>query len=130
MPELPADVTSLSDDALMTLFSQMVAWREYAEGRLAVAAIDERLAEEELDSRRNQAIVSGTGKTATAQKAAAADDPRVSEARSHAAHCYAIRKLTESVFNAAEGRVRFLSRDLTRRTGIADQTRRSARWSA
>lgn len=130
MPPLPDDVTSLSEQDLMTLYSQMVSWKEYAEAQLALASFDERLADEELDARRSMAIVAGTGKTATAQKAAAADNPLVSEARSHASHCYGVRKITESVYNAAEGRMRFLSRELTRRTGIADQVRRNGRWAA
>ncbi|MEU4534316.1 hypothetical protein AB0G15_05535 [Streptosporangium sp. NPDC023825] len=128
-PTLPADVTELSDEELMSLYAQTVAWTQYAAGQCAIAEVAERTAEDRLEEAKAAAIVTGSGKTATALKASAADNPAVIAARQKHAETYALRKLMAVVASAAENDTKFLSRDLTRRTGISDQTRRNNKWN-
>lgn len=130
MPRLPADVTELSDEDLMSLYGRMVAWSKYAAGRFAVAEVVEKATEDALAKAHAAAIVGGKERTATAAKARAADDPAVTAARSRQTDAYALRKLTGVVAEASERDARFLSRELTRRTGIGDINRRNDRWNA
>ncbi|TKK84658.1 hypothetical protein FDA94_29020 [Herbidospora galbida] len=128
LPGLPDDVTELDGPELMSLYQQMIAWSEYASGQLALAEIREQWVQEELGRRRAAAIVKGTGKTATALKAGAADDPLVAEATALQTECYALRKLIEPIAKSASGRAAYLSRELTRRTDTPDLNRRH-RWT-
>jgi hypothetical protein len=107
----------------------MVAWTQYASSQAAIADVAEKAAEYDLETARATAIVTGSAKTATALKAGAAERPEVVAAKKRHTETYALRKLTAVVAASAEQDVRFLSRDLTRRTGIGDQTRRDARWN-
>lgn len=107
----------------------MVAWSQYASSQAAIAEAAEETAKDALEKAKATAIVSGTAKTATALKAAATEAPAVVAAKQRQTETYALRKLTAVIAGSAEQDVRFLSRDLTRRTGLSDLTRRNDRWN-
>lgn len=113
----------------MRRYRLTMAWSQYASSQAAIAEAAEKSAEDDLETARAAAIVTGNAKTATALKASAAEHPDVVAAKKRHTETYALRKLTAVVAAAAEQDVRFLSRDLTRRTGIGDQTRRNDRWN-
>ncbi|WP_188187581.1 hypothetical protein [Nonomuraea sp. SYSU D8015] len=114
----------------MELFALLNAWVAYAGGQLSLAAIDEKDAEAELDVRRARVLISGkAAKSVSAAKAAADEDPDVVEARQVVTNAYAVRKLTETVYEALERDVFLVSRELTRRTGRADREARNNRWN-
>lgn len=129
MPRLPPDVTELSDAELMSLYGQMVAWSQYAAGQSAIAEVAEKACDDALEQATATAIVTSSAKTATALKASAAEHPAVVAAREKHTQTYTLRKLMAVVASSAEGDMKFLSRDLTRRTGIGDQEKRNRKWN-
>lgn len=106
-----------------------MAWSQYAAGQFAIAEVAERGADDALEQATATAIVTSSAKTATALKAAAAEHPAVIAARSRQTEIYTLRKLMAVVASSAEGDMKFLSRDLTRRTGIGDQEKRNRKWN-
>ncbi|MFI6512941.1 hypothetical protein ACIBCT_35530 [Streptosporangium sp. NPDC050855] len=114
----------------MELFSLLNAWVAYAGSQLALAAIDEKDAEAELDVRRARVLINGKAeKSVSAAKAKADEDPDVVEARNSATAAYAVRKLTETIHDSLERDCFLVSRELTRRTGRADREARNHRWN-
>lgn len=128
MPGLPDRLTDMSDTDLMESYAEFVAWSDYTTSQVAAAAIDERAAQAELDAVEAQVMLSEwTGKTGdrvTLQKARAAADPQVIEARSRLEERYAYRKLVESIAASMERNAQMLSRELTRRTSTDKTTLR------
>ena len=130
-PELPRDLTSLSDDELMGLFGLLNRWVAYAGGQLALAAVDEKEAEAELDVRRARVLIAGKSeRSVSAAKARADEAPEVVEARKSLNVVYAVRKLTETVYDALERDVFLVSRELTRRMGRMDKEIRYNKFTA
>ena len=122
LPQLPDSLTTMSDVELMESYSEFVAWSDYTTSQVAAAAIDERAAQAHLESvEAGVMLQEWVGKTVALQKAKAASDPKVIEARSAVDERYAYRKLTESIATAMERNAQMLSRELTRRTS-ADKT--------
>lgn len=66
-----------------------------------------------------------SGDRVTLQKARAASDPEIVEARQQFDEAYAYRKLVESIANSMERNAQMLSRELTRRTSFDRTPRRS-----
>src|SRR5437764_2415250 len=48
IPDLPRDITSVSDQALMRLFSEYVAWQNYAATQLVEHEVEETRAEADV----------------------------------------------------------------------------------
>lgn len=105
-------------------------WAEYAGVQTALAAIDEREANDRLDAARAQAAVRASGlKSVAAQKAAAEADPDVRAAASDAAVTYAIRKLTGAVHEGCVANAAAASREQTRRATRAPSEARIRRMN-
>ncbi|MFD6934604.1 hypothetical protein ACFWAP_00415 [Streptomyces goshikiensis] len=93
--------------------------------------MDEKDAEASLERCKALAAVKAKNeKSVTAQKAAAASDEDVVEADEEYRGAYAIRKLTEAIYNGADRKSAVVSRELTRRIGRNDREGRANRWNA
>ncbi|MET9119992.1 hypothetical protein [Streptomyces sp. NPDC004528] len=115
----------------MSLFVALTRWAEYAGTQLAAAAVDEKAAEAELERCKALAAVKAKHeKSVTAQKAAAASDEDVIDADETFREAYAVRKLTEAIYNGADRKSAVVSRELTRRVGRGDRESRANRWTA
>jgi hypothetical protein len=127
-PDIPTDITSLADAELMTLFSRLVGWTDYASTQLAVAQVDERAAQRRVDARVNelmsQASSGRTGDRITILKAAIAVDASVVELEDIVEGVHAYRKLVEALAANFERDAALASRELTRRTNSVPQTRK------
>lgn len=129
LPGLPDSITDMSDTDLMESYSEFVAWSDYVTSQAAAAAVDERAAQSHVESLEARAMLKEwTGKSGdrvTLQKARAASDPEIVEARQQFDEAYAYRKLVESIANSMERNAQMLSRELTRRTSFDRTPRRS-----
>lgn len=132
IPDLPADVTSLSDEDLMLLFSCYTSWSDYINGQVAAAQIDERALEKKVSRLQNLMLVRTTpaaGKTTvTALKAEISVDPAVVELEDLVEEAYAYRKIIENMAENLERDTALVSRELTRRTNDF-KSRRKDKWT-
>lgn len=126
MPELPSDATDLGDAELMSLYSEFVAWGEYAESQSAAAAVDEKEAERRLASAIAREIARGLdeGKKITEARADAKAVTGAYEEEVLSAEAY--RKVVESVSSACDKSASLLSRELSRRLSSPDTSRRAS----
>lgn len=93
--------------------------------------MDEKEAEAELDVRRARVLIAGKSeRSVSAAKARADEAPEVVEARKSLNVVYAVRKLTETVYDALERDVFLVSRELTRRMGRMDKEIRYNKFTA
>jgi hypothetical protein len=131
LPDLPTNLTDLSDDYLMELFSEFTAWQNYAAVQQAEAEVGEATAEANQRYVEAQAMVRdwGTKDKVTVAKAEMASDPEVSKARDAVLGAYARRKLTQVVYSNCERCVFVISRELSRRIGNVGYERRQNRWN-
>lgn len=132
LPDLPRDITMLSDDRLMTLFSEFTAWQNYAATQQADAEVTEAKAEASARFIEANAMVLGWGGAkdkVTVAKAELAHNPEVERARQDVLNAYAQRKMTQVVFSNCERSVFVVSRELSRRIGNAGNERRNFRWN-
>ncbi|MGW3153680.1 hypothetical protein [Streptomyces sp. NPDC001089] len=128
MPQLPADITSLDDRQLMTLYGRYVAWTAYAAMRLTEARTNARAAKQNLDYAMARAsVAASTEKTVAGRKAAAAADTQVQQDEKRHLDALALAEGLEMVHRNAEARASFCSRDLTRRQNSTADTRYS-KW--
>lgn len=115
IPALPEDVTELSDEDLMILYSDFVAWADYASAQLAVSSIEEREAERVRDLSRAKSLSRAGSASVTEAKAKAEED---SEGEGMAqTRRYAYRKVLHAVEGNLERDAALLSRELSRRLG-------------
>lgn len=129
MPQLPEDVTDLSDRDLMQTYATYVAWSEYANTQLAIASVDEKHAEREhnLIELRTQARYRDAGDNVTTARSNARLDDDVQQAYQRVINAEAYRKLLEVVASNCDKAAALLSRELTRRTS-GEQQRRHGNW--
>jgi hypothetical protein len=131
LPDLPRDLTSLADKALMILFSEFTSWLNYAAVRFAEAEVEEERAEASLKYAEATQLVAAAPKqgTVTTAKAAGVINPVVQTARDRALDAYALRKMTSVMFGNCERCVNLISRELSRRIGRDGPERRQQRWN-
>ena len=128
MPQLPADITSLDDRQLMTLYGEYVSWTAYAAMRLVEARTNVRAAKQNLDYiSARAALAASTEKTVAGRKAAAAADDHVQEDEKRHLDAVALAEGLEMVHKNAEARAQFCSRDLSRRQNSTADSRYS-KW--
>lgn len=131
VPELPADPTELDDGQLMSLFTSLSRWVEYAGARLAGAEVDEKSCADVLERHKAlSAVRNASEKTVTAAKAKAYEDPEYIQAQEDKQAAYAYRRMLQAIYDSADRRYSLLSRELTRRVGRADRDSRTSRMSA
>jgi len=132
IPELPRDITELDDEGLMDLFVQFTQWNDHLAGVQAVAIINERESQRNLDNYESTSLLkkwTGTkGETITFVKAQIAASDEMQALAIDLDTKYAFRKLIEIRTDGVEKNSRVVSRELTRRTsdggGMRARTRR------
>jgi hypothetical protein len=130
-PVVPADITILDDSELMELFGYLTAQMNFASTQLAIAQVDEKELENELEimeSKGHIAFVSQYPKATMATiKAFIATDEDVVLLRENIAQKYAYRKMVEAMTNNVERSIQLVSREVTRRasqSGLTKQTQK------
>jgi len=124
------DITVVSDDRLMQLFSEYVQWQNYAATEFALAEVQEERADAALRAEEAQQLVLINPKPGYVQatQAMIKATPSVQRAKEQALDAYARRKMTGVMATNCERTAALLSRELSRRIGGADMMRRNARW--
>lgn len=119
-PQLPSDITEVSNENLMVLFGQLTAFADYACSQLALAQIDEKESQKRLARSEAQALIKHFGgKTAdrvAVAKANASQEPTVIKLSDELDVVYQYRKLVEVIADTLERDAALVSRELTRRT--------------
>lgn len=125
MPSLPDDITELSDKDLMDLYAEFVGWSEYAFTQLSAASVNEKEEERRLavSTAREVALLRMSGMNVTDARNGAKD--KMSDLVKRVAEAEAYRKVLEAVAEGCDKSASLLSRELTRRTNGAEQSRRS-----
>lgn len=126
IPTLPTDITLLSDEDLMILFTDFTAWADYASSQLSVAAAEEKefIRLHELRKAR-QVAESGKGSVTAARAAAEAE---AATDGFKASERYSYRKIIESISTNLERDAALVSRELSRRLGDKAPTRTRRMW--
>jgi hypothetical protein len=127
VPELPWDITEVSDADLMEHFSKQLAWQNFFATQVAQAEIEE--AEFEAVLKTQEAVVMLNGKKVTEARAERDVDENVLEARSNYMVARAKRKMLQVTMENRERCANLISRELTRRVGREGNSRRSDRWT-
>ena len=129
LPDLPRDLTALDDAALMQLFSEYVAWQNYAATRLSEAEVDETKAEAAQRYAEDIVMMGAIKGEIMTTKAGLSVDDQVQQARSDVISAYAVRKTTAVVYSNCERVVNLVSRELSRRIAQSPTERRNSRWN-
>lgn len=130
---MPENLDELSDNGLMSLYNQFMAWVSYAKAELVKAEIAEDRSSHILKVTESKAIIGQWGEktkgdTVTLAKARRDLDPDVLEAQDKHLEVRAYRKLVESVFERCERSAQVLSRELSRRIGLAPKEYRQSKY--
>ena len=130
IPLIPRDITIVSDERLMQLFSEYVQWQNYAATELAGYEVAEEEAEAAVRRLSAEGFVlgGGTGTKVTEVRAAIDASPQMERARQAVLNVYAKRKMTQVIFTNCERTSALISRELSRRIGRDPIERRQARW--
>lgn len=123
-------MTLLSDRELMKLFTEYVAWQNYAATQLAEAEIEEAKADAAVRYEEAMLMTSAplTAKV-TVTRANAIIGANMQAIKDRAMNAYALRKMTAVVYANCERVVALISRELTRRVGREGPERRNSRWN-
>ena len=118
----------------MSLYNEFMAWVSYAKADYVQAEIAEDRTANNLRIIEAQTMIGqwgegAKGDTVTLAKARRDVDPAVVSAQEAHLQARAYRKLVESVFERCERGAQVLSRELSRRIGLAPQERRNARFN-
>jgi hypothetical protein len=132
IPMLPRDITELDDEGLMDLFVQFTQWNDHLAGAQAIAIINEREAQRNLENAEAKAMLKhwtgAKGDRVALIKAQIADSSDIQELQHEADVKYAFRKLIETRTLNVERDSQLVSRELTRRTsdggGMRSRTRK------
>jgi hypothetical protein len=114
----------------MQLFSEYVAWQNYAATELATAEVEEERAEAAVRRLTAEGLVLNMDPKAkvTEVRAAIDNSPEMQTAKDRVLDTYAKRKMTAVIYANCERVVNLLSRELTRRVGREPTDRRNDRW--
>lgn len=137
-PELPEDLTVLSEQELMRQFRRFVAWQNYAATQVAMLEVDEEF--RTASTREEEAVayleksdeilkrdLRSHAPVGTLIKAERDADESVRRERHAQQVIYAKRKLVQSIHDSLERSAKLISRELTRRTEVSAVDRRDAR---
>ena len=114
----------------MILFSDYVAWQNYAATKLSEAEIEETRADAGVRYAEAIAMMAmPISAKVTVSKAQLATVEDVTEARSRVIEAYATRKTTSMVYANCERVVSLISRELSRRIASTPTDRRNNRWN-
>lgn len=122
MPRLPWDLGDLSDKTLMDLFNEFTIWQGYVGFQVAKAEIEEDEVESQLSFEESKYIVLNTPADGKGVVRAAKErriTPEVNRLRALVLETKALRKMTETLYANMERATFVLSRELSRRIGLA-----------
>lgn len=130
---MPDNLDELSDSELMALYGEFMAWVSYTKAELVKAEIGEERKAHILKVTEAKAIILQTeekvkGDTVTMAKARRDLDPMVLEAQDDFLESKAFRKLVDALFDRCERSAQVLSRELSRRIGLAPKEYRQAKY--
>jgi hypothetical protein len=132
LPRLPNDITSLHDENLMVLFTEITSWLDYVAVQVACAEIDERALQRSLDYAEAGALIGGwSGDRAdrvSIARAKQAVAPEVQRIQAEFAEAHNYRKLIQTLAQNLERDSALVSRELTRRTSGSTPSRRAMRY--
>ena len=130
LPDLPTNLTELTDDVLMTLFSEFTGWQNYAAMQFAEAEVLEAKAQANVKLLEAQAMMlRPLNEKVTTSRAAVSTDEAIEQAKEEYMEIYAQRKLHGVIRENTERCANVLSRELTRRSSGVGMERRSMRWN-
>lgn len=116
----------------MTLFNELTAWSNYIAWQVSKAEIDEDEAEAKLKVLSAKYMVRNTdkGDKVTVVRAERDTDPDVQEAETMVIRRKALRKMVSTLMQNTERSTFVVSRELTRRVGLAGPSGRTHRTGA
>jgi hypothetical protein len=116
----------------MKMFTEYVAWQNYAATEFASAEVTEEKADANVRRVQAMAMVnaSPTKGTVTITKASNLFLPEVERALQDQLNAYASRKMTQVILTNCERCAALISRELSRRIGSSGVERRQQRWNA
>ena len=132
VPEIPDDVTIISDERLMQIFFRFVAWQNFAATEFAAAEVEEERADRNVKFLEAQHMVlnwQSAKDKVTVARAQMAMDPEIEKAKQQQMTAYANRKMRQVVYENCVASAAAVSRELTRRLGREAVERRMARWA-
>jgi hypothetical protein len=133
IPTIPENLDELSDNRLMSLYNEFMSWVSYAKADYVQAEIEEDRAAHNLKITEAKTMIDQwsektKGDTVTLAKARRDTDPAVVSCQEEYLRARAYRKLVESVFERCERGAQVLSRELSRRIGLAPKEMRQAKY--
>ena len=131
VPEIPDDVTIISDERLMQIFFRFVAWQNFAATEFAAAEVEEERTDRNVKFLEAQHMVlnwQSAKDKVTVARAQMAMDPEIEKAKNEQMAAYAQRKMRQVVYENCVASAAAVSRELTRRLGREAVERRTARW--
>lgn len=133
VPEIPSFLDELPDNQLMEFYTLFMAWVSFAKADMVLAEIDEERAANDLKLTEAKTLIGQwsdkeKGDTVTLAKARRDTTQEVVDAQALYSERRAYRKLVESVFERCERGAQVLSRELSRRIGLAPKERRQAQY--
>ncbi|MFI9271837.1 hypothetical protein ACIGXM_14120 [Kitasatospora sp. NPDC052896] len=129
VPEIPEDITELTDQQLMALFSSYTAWTAYAAHRKATAESALRDAQQQLRYATAVASVRAVGeRTVAGRKAAAQASPEVRELEAEVADTTDVVEALAVVHENTRAKAQLVSRELSRRIAQENHEQRTAKW--
>ena len=132
VPEIPDDVTIISDERLMQIFLRFVAWQNFAATEFAAAEVEEERWDRHVKFLEAQHMVlnwQSAKDKVTVARAQMAMDPEIDKAKNKQLEAYANRKMRQVVYDNCVASAAALSRELTRRLGRDAVERRAGRWA-
>lgn len=135
LPELPRYLDDLSDEDLMGLYTEFIAWVSYAKADMVQAEIAEERAANDCRLIEAKVLIEQWGSEVkgdrvTIAKARRDIDNRVVVVQRTHQQARAYRKLVESVFDRCERGAQLLSRELSRRISASPRDNRAGRFGA
>jgi hypothetical protein len=133
LPDLPRDISTISDGDLMQTFTDFVGWQNYAAAMLVTCEVAEHEADNRVrfieSQKMLQSWTTSSKDSVTKVKGEVSQDPEVEKARNDALRAYAERKYTKMIYENCERSAQLLSRELSRRIGRDGTERRQQRWT-
>ena len=134
IPQLPRNVTDMPDENLMELFTKVTSWVDYLSVQHAAAEIDERATKRTLDAHGALAMLGDDEESTpkrkesvSAAKARRDAHPKTVELTKQYDDAHAYTKLVGVLMANLDRDAALLSRELSRRIGMAPKSSRAGR---
>lgn len=132
-PVLPVDITDISDEELMLLYTHFSSYSDFVNTQLACAVVDEKEAERRMDYAESERLLHhqtvNPKATVTVIKALVDGDAALADVRQEYLNKYSYRKVLETMASNCERSTAVCSRELTRRTAGDNFKTRSRKFT-